>query len=93
MVLLERCHVLIIITKLVDVEGVDILDMLHEVPGVTEVLATAGALQDPGNVLQLLQRVFLTLTGEPQLTVVTLVGQQRGDRVETQPERTILNIK
>ena len=91
--LLERCHVLIIITKLVDVEGVDILDMLHEVPGVTEVLATAGALQHPGNVLQLLQRVLLALTGEPQLAVVTLVGQQRGDRVETQPERTILNIK
>ena len=91
--LLERCHVLIIITKLVDVEGVDILDMLHEVPGVTEVLATAGALQHPGNVLQLLQRVLLALTGEPQLAVVTLVGQQRGDRVETQPERTILNSK
>ena len=91
--LLERCHVLIIITKLVDVEGVDILDMLHEVPGVTEVLATAGALQHPGNVLQLLQRVLLALTGEPQLAVVTLVGQQRGDRIETQPERTILNIK
>ena len=91
--LLERCHVLIIITKLVDVEGVDILDMLHQVPGVTEVLATAGALQHPGNVLQLLQRVLLALTGEPQLAVVTLVGQQRGDRVETQPERTILNIK
>ena len=91
--LLERCHVLIIITKLVDVEGVDILDMLHEVPGVTEVLATAEALQHPGNVLQLLQRVLLALTGEPQLAVVTLVGQQRGDRIETQPERTILNIK
>ena len=91
MVLLERCHVLIIITKLVDVESVNVLDVLHQVPGVTEVLATAGALQDPGNVLQLLQRVFLTLTGEPQLTVVTLVGQQRGDRVEAQPEIQISN--
>ena len=86
MVLLERCHVLIIITKLVDVEGVDILDMLHEVPGVTEVLAAAGALQDSGDVVQLLQGVILALTGEPQLTVVSLVGQQRGDRVEAQPE-------
>ena len=66
--------------------------MLHEVPRVTEVLATAGALQHPGNVLQLLQRVLLALTGEPQLAVVTLVGQQRGDRVETQPERTLSNI-
>ena len=84
--LLERCHVLIIITKLVDVESVNILDVLHQVPGVTEVLTTAGALQDPRDVVQLLQLVILALTGEPQLTVVTLVAEQRGDRVETQPE-------
>ena len=91
--LLERGQVLIIVTKLVDVESVNILDVFHQVPGVTEVLATAGALEDSRNVVQLLQLVLLALTGEPQLAVVTLVGQQRGDRVETQPERIILNFK
>ena len=86
MVLLERGQVLIIITKLVDVESVNVLDVLHQVPGVTEVLATAGALEDPRDVVQLLQLVILALTGEPQLTVVALVGEQGADRVETQPE-------
>ena len=84
--LLERGQVLIIITKLVDVESVNVLDVLHQVPGVTEVLATAGALEDPRDVVQLLQLVILALTGEPQLTVVTLVAEQGADRVETQPE-------
>ena len=85
-VLLERGQVLIIITKLVDVESVNVLDVLHQVPGVAEVLATAGALEDARDVVQLLQLVILALTGEPQLAVVTLVGEQRGDGVETQPE-------
>ena len=84
--LLERGQVLIIITKLVDVESVNVLDVLHQVPGVAEVLAAAGALQDPRDIVQLIQLVILALTGEPQLTVVTLVVEQRGDRVETQPE-------
>ena len=70
----------------------NILDVLHQVPGIAEVLATAGTLQHPGDVVQLLQLVLLALTGEPQLAVVTLVGQQGGDRVETQPERTLSNI-
>ena len=86
MVLLERGQVLIIITKLVDVESVNVLDVLHQVPGVTEVLVTAGALEDPRDVVQLLQLVILALTGEPQLTVVALVCEQGADRVETQPE-------
>ena len=84
--LLERGQVLVIITKLVDVESVNILDVLHQVPGVTEVLATAGALEDPRDVVQLLQLVILAFTGEPQLAVVTLVAEQGADRVETQPE-------
>ena len=84
--LLERGQVLIIVTKLVDIESVNILDVFHQVPGVTEVLAAAGALQDPRDIVQLIQLVILALTGEPQLTVVTLVVEQRGDRVETQPE-------
>ena len=64
----------------------NVLDVLHQVPGVAEVLATAGALEDARDVVQLLQLVILALTGEPQLAVVTLVGEQRGDGVETQPE-------
>ena len=75
--LLERGQVLIIVTKLVDVESVNILDVFHQVPGVTEVLSAGGALQDSGDIVQLLQGVVLAFTGEPQLTVVTLVGQQR----------------
>ena len=90
--LLERGQVLIIVTKLVDVESVNILDVFHQVPGVTEVLAAGGALQDSWDIVHLLQGVILALTGEPQLTVVTLVGQQRGDRVEAQPEIQISNI-
>ena len=69
----------------------NVLDVLHQVPGIAEVLAAAGALQDPRDIVQLLQLVILALAGEPQLTVVTLVVEQRGDRVETQPELSISN--
>ena len=81
--LLEPGHVLIIVAQLVDVESVDVLDVLHQVPGVGEVLAAGVALEDRRDVLQLL---LLALAGEPQLAVVSLVGEQRVDGVETQPE-------
>ena len=78
---LDSGHVLIIVTQLVDVHSVHVLDVLHQVPGVCEVLATAGALQDRGDVV--VQGLLLALAGESELTVVPLVGQQGIDGVET----------
>ena len=80
--LLDRGHVLIIVTQLVDVESVDVLDVLHQVPGVGEVLAAGVALKDRWVV----QLVLLALAGEPQLAVVPLVSEEGGDGVKTQSE-------
>ena len=80
--LLEPGHVLIVVTQLVDVESVDVLDVLHQVPGVGEVLAAGVALKDRWVV----QLVLLALAGEPQLAVVPLVGEEGGDGVKTQSE-------
>ena len=57
----------------------DVLDVLHQVPGVGEVLA-AGVTGEDRRVVDLL---VLALAGEPQLAVVLLVTQQGGDGVET----------
>ena len=43
--LLEPGHVLIIVTQLVDVESVDVLDVLHQVPGVGEAKGAVAALK------------------------------------------------
>ena len=64
------------------------LHVLHQVPGVLELLAAGAAGEHLGRAAAVVEPaagVRLALAGEPQLAVVPLVGQQPGDGVETQP--------
>ena len=64
------------------------LHVLHQVPGVLELLAAGAAGEHLGRAAAVVQPaagVSLALAGEPQLAVVPLVGEQAGDGVETQP--------
>ena len=64
------------------------LHVLHQVPGVLELLAAGAAGEHLGRAAAVVQPaagVSLALACEPQLAVVPLVGEQAGDGVETQP--------
>ena len=67
------------------------LHVLHQVPGVLELLAAGAAGEHLGRAAAVVQPaagVSLALAGEPQLAVVPLVGDHRVDRVEDHPVKS-----